>query len=89
MVYPEEYKKRVLEALPDMDIIKTCLNNGDEMLGRILDDTRLSGTISPLEFVAAFNNSEKMMLLYRRSLKALEIEKLYNEFFELRREQRK
>ncbi len=38
MEYPEEFSAKVRELFPDHGDIEQCLQNGSDILGRILDD---------------------------------------------------
>ena len=82
--YPEEFKQKTLALFPDSEEIKQYLEDGNEILGRILDDTRLAAGVKPEELVAACENVKLMPDLYKRCKRAIEIGALLDEYYVIR-----
>ena len=87
MIYPEEYKKKVMAAFPGNKAIQDVLENGNVILGRMLDDSARYGNISPKEYIEAYQNETQMKLLYIKCQRVLLIQELYREYWEIRRSQ--
>ena len=85
MQYSEEFKQKILSTLGDSEEIRKRLDEGQEIIGRYLDDSRHDG-VSSKEIVEA---CERMNVqgIYLKAKRQMAIEKLYNEWSELYHEQ--
>ena len=87
MQYPEEFKQKVLSTLGNSEELKKRLDEGQEIVGRILDDSSYN-TISAKEIVDACE-SMNLQGLYNKAKQVVAIEELYEEWGELHNEQYK
>ncbi|MBE6152775.1 MAG: hypothetical protein E7166_00915 [Firmicutes bacterium] len=78
MQYSEEFKQKVLLAVGDSKEMKKLLDEGKEIVGRILEDARLVG-VSAKEIVSACE-SMNLQGVYQKAKKQLAIEELYEEW---------
>ena len=86
MLYPEEFKQKVIAAFPENDDVKLKLENGDESLGQFLFDSTLENTISIYAVINACENVKYMADLYNKCKKIAYINSLYNEYTNLKSE---
>jgi hypothetical protein len=84
MEYPEEFKKRVL-LIFDGDEMRNRLEQGQEFVGRILDESCCDG-VSLKEIVDAYE-SGNFEGLYQKAKRKLAIKELYSEWCQMHREQ--
>ena len=81
MVYPDEFKEKVLCLLNDNEGIKTRLEEGNEIIGKYLDIYRCI-PINPQEVISAYKNND-FELLYKKAQRQLAFEELYSEWLKL------
>lgn len=85
MQYSEEFKQKVLSTLENSEEMKKRLDEGQEIIGRYLDDSRYS-SVSPKEIVEAIE-SNNLTGIYMKAKRQLAIEELYGEWCEMYRQQ--
>jgi len=85
MQYPEEFKQKVLSILGDSEEMRKILDEGQEIVGRYLDDSRYGG-VSAKEIVEACE-SMNVQGIYQKAKRQIAIEELYVEWSELYRNQ--
>jgi len=85
MQYSEEFKQKVLSTLGNSEEMKKRLDEGQDIVGRILDDSRYSG-VSAKEIVAAVESND-LAGIYMKAKNQLAVEELYNEWWEMYRQQ--
>ena len=85
MNYPEEFKQKVLAALPNVPEMKEFLDSGNMIVGRILDDSRFSGPSAEEVVVAVESNS--LEGIYAKAKRSLALQALYSEWADLYHEQ--
>ncbi len=86
MQYSEEFKQKVLAVFNNNEDIKKRLDEGQLIVGRILDDSSYN-TITSKEIVEACE-SMNVQGIYQKAKRQLAIQELYNEWSELYRSQR-
>ena len=84
MLYPEEFKQKVIAAFPDNEELKNGLENGDESVGRILYDLTDTNTVSIYAVIDACEDLKKMAALYEMCKKRAFINSLYDEYIEIK-----
>jgi len=89
MEYPKKFKERVKKAMSNFEVfpghsLYDLLEEGNEFVGRVLDDSRY-GAISCESFIEAYESKDpnKMKALYERAQRKVEIEALYDEWYNL------
>ena len=85
MQYSEEFKQKVLSALGDTEEMRKRLDEGQEIVGRYLDDSRYGG-VSAKEVVEACE-SMNVQGIYQKAKRQLALEELYGEWSEMYRAQ--
>lgn len=85
MKYSNEFKEKVLHTFGDREDIKKMLDNGNEFLGRILDDSSY-GNFSPEEIIEACE-SLNLQQLYNKAKRIKALKELYREWLKMYREQ--
>ena len=85
MQYSEEFKQKVLSTLGDSEEMRKRLDEGQEIVGRYLDDSRYGG-VSAKEIVEACE-SMNVQGIYQKAKRQIAIEELYGEWSELYRNQ--
>lgn len=85
MQYSEEFKQKVLSTLGDSEEMRKRLDEGQEIVGRYLDDSRYGG-VSAKEIVEACE-SMNVQGIYQKAKRQMAIEELYGEWYELYRNQ--
>lgn len=85
MQYSEEFKQKVLSTLGDSEEMRRRLDEGQEIVGRYLDDSRYGG-VSAKEIVEACE-SMNVQGIYQKAKRQMAIEELYGEWSELYRNQ--
>ena len=85
MQYSEEFKQKVLSTLGDSEEMRRKLDEGQEIVGRYLDDSRYGG-VSAKEIVEACE-SMNIQGIYQKAKRQMTIEELYREWSELYRSQ--
>ena len=85
MQYSKEFKQKVLSTLGDNEEMRKRLDEGQEIVGRYLDDSRF-GSVSAKEIVEAVE-SNNLAGIYMKAKKQLAIEQLYNEWCEMYHQQ--
>ncbi len=85
MQYSEEFKQKVLSTLGDSEEMRKRLDEGQEIVGRYLDDSRYDG-VSAKEIVEACE-SMNVQGIYQKAKRQMAIEELYGEWSELYRNQ--
>lgn len=85
MQYSEEFKQKVLSTLGDSEVMRKRLDEGQEIVGRYLDDSRYGG-VSAKEIVEACE-SMNVQGIYQKAKRQMAIEELYGEWSELYRNQ--
>ena len=85
MQYSEEFKQKVLSTLGDSEEMRRRLYEGQEIVGRYLDDSRYGG-VSAKEIVEACE-SMNVQGIYQKAKRQMAIEELYGEWSELYRNQ--
>lgn len=85
MQYSEEFKQKVLSTLGDSEEMRKRLDEGQEIVGRYLDDSRYGG-VSAREIVEACE-SMNVQGIYQKAKRQMAIEELYGEWSELYRNQ--
>lgn len=85
MQYSEEFKQKVLSTLGDSEEMRKRLDEGQEIVGRYLDDSRYGG-VSAKEIVEACE-SMNIQGIYQKAKRQMAIEELYGEWSELYRNQ--
>ena len=85
MQYSEEFKQKVLSTLGDSEEMRKRLDEGQEIVGRYLDDSRYGG-VSAKEIVEACE-SMNVQGIYQKAKRQMAIEELYGEWSELYRNQ--
>jgi hypothetical protein len=85
MQYSEEFKQKVLSTLGDSEEMRKRLDEGQEIVGRYLDDSRYVG-VSAKEIVEACE-SMNVQGIYQKAKRQMAIEELYGEWSELYRNQ--
>ena len=85
MQYSEEFKQKVLSTLGDSEVLRKRLDEGQEIVGRYLDDSRYGG-VSAKEIVEACE-SRNVQGIYQKAKRQMAIEELYDEWSELYRNQ--
>ncbi len=83
MFYPEAFKNRVKKVYPNWDELHRRLDSGDEFVGRYLDDSSHSSSISIATILAATSLEE----LQEKAKVAQAKKELYNEWSKLYNEQ--
>lgn len=79
MFYPEDFKSRVKKAYPNFEKLHRSLDNGDEIVGRLLDDGSYPSTIS-LDTILAATSLEEL----QEKAKAIKVKlNLYNEWCDI------
>lgn len=86
MYYSEEFKNKILEILTNSEDMKKRLDDGNEIIGRYLDDS--CHNISPDEVINAYENNT-IQELYQKAKRYVTIRNLYLEWLELYHEQSK
>lgn len=86
MQYSEEFKQKVLATLGDSEEMRKRLDEGQEIVGRYLDDSRNSG-VSAKEIVEACE-SMNVQGIYQKAKRQIAIDELYDEWIELYQNQR-
>ena len=82
MQYSDEFKQKVLATLGDSEEMRKRLDEGKEVVGRILhDEARYSG-VSSTEIVAACE-SMNVQGIYLKAKRQLAVEALYSEWGEM------
>ena len=84
MQYPEEFKQKILSTLGENEEMRKSLDEGEEIVGRYLYDSKSS--ISPQEIIEACESSN-IQGIYQKAKRQLAIEELYSEWLELYRSQ--
>ncbi len=84
MRYPEEFKSKVLSTLGYSEEMKKRLDEGQEIVGRFLDDSSQAANIPASDIVEAFENGD-MNSIYLRAKKQVMLEELYREWVDLYR----
>ena len=85
MQYSEEFKQKVLSTLGDSKEMRKRLDEGQEIIGRYLDNSRYDG-VSAKEIVEACE-SMNVQGIYQKARRQMAIEELYAEWVELYRNQ--
>ena len=85
MQYSEEFKQKVLSTLGDSQEMRKRLDEGQEIVGRYLDNSRYGG-VSAKEIVEACE-SMNVQGIYQKAKRQMAIEELYGEWSELYRNQ--
>lgn len=85
MQYSEEFKQKVLSTLGDSEEMRKRLDEGQEIVGRYLDDSRYGG-VSAKEIVEACESMD-VQGIYQKAKRQMAIEELYGEWSELYRNQ--
>jgi hypothetical protein len=85
MQYSEEFKQKVLSTLGDSEEMRKRLDEGQEIVGRYLDNSRYGG-VSAKEIVEACE-SMNVQGIYQKAKRQMAIEELYGEWSELYRNQ--
>lgn len=85
MQYSEEFKQKVLATLGDSEEMRKRLDEGQEIVGRYLDDSRYGG-VSAKEIVEAVE-SNNLQGIYQKAKKQIAIDELYGEWQEMYRSQ--
>lgn len=85
MQYSEEFKQKVLSTIGDSEEMRKRLDEGQEIVGRYLDDSRYGG-VSAKEIVEACE-SMNVQGIYQKAKRQMAIEELYGEWSELYRNQ--
>lgn len=85
MQYSEEFKQKVLSTLGDSEEMRKRLDEGQEIVGRYLDDSRYGG-VSAKEIVEACE-SMNVQGIYQKAKRQMAIDELYGEWSELYRNQ--
>ena len=85
MQYSEEFKQKVLSTLGDSEEMRKRLDEGQEIVGRYLDDSRYGG-VSAKEIVEACE-SMNVQGIYQKAKRQMAIEELYGEWSALYRNQ--
>lgn len=85
MQYSEEFKQKVLSTLGDSEEMRKRLDEGQEIVGRYLDDSRYGG-VSAKEIIEACE-SMNVQGIYQKAKRQMAIEELYGEWSELYRNQ--
>ena len=86
MQYSEEFKQKVLSTLGDSEEMRKRLDEGQEIVGRYLDDSRYGG-VSAKEIVEACE-SMNVQGIYQKAKRQIAIDELYGEWIELYQNQR-
>ena len=81
IVYPEEFKQKVLTTLVDTPELRQRLDAGQEIVGRILDDSSYVG-VTAEEIVAACE-SLNFGEIYKKAKRQIAIKQLYIEWKEI------
>ena len=81
MQYSEEFKQKVLSTLGDSEEMRKRLDEGQEIIGRYLDDSRYNG-VSAKEIVEACE-SMNVQGIYQKAKRQMAIEELYGVWSEL------
>ena len=76
MQYSEEFKQKVLSTLGDSEEMRKRLDEGQEIVGRYLDDSRYGG-VSAKEIVEACE-SMNVQGIYQKAKRQMAIEELYS-----------
>lgn len=86
MQYSEEFKQKVLSTLGDSEEMRKRLDEGQEIVGRYLEDSRYGG-VSAKEIVEACE-SMNVQGIYQKAKRQIAIDELYGEWIELYQNQR-
>ena len=86
MQYSEEFKQKVLSTLGDSEEMRKRLDEGQEIVGRYLEDSRYGG-VSAKEIVKACE-SMNVQGIYQKAKRQIAIDELYGEWIELYQNQR-
>jgi len=81
MLYPEDFKQKVISVLGDNETIIKGLDSGSEIIGRYLNDSSYLN-ISAKEIVDAFEKGD-INDIYLKAKRKLIIEELYREWIDL------
>ena len=87
MQYSDEFKQKVLSTLGDSEEMRQRLDQGQEIVGRYLDDARYTG-VSSKEIVEACE-SMNFQGIYKKAKRQLALESLYGEWVEMYQSQNK
>lgn len=85
MQYPEEFKQKVLSLFKNNEEMRKRLDEGQEIVGRYLDDSGYGG-ISPKEIVEAIEG-KNLTGIYMKAKRKLAAEELYDEWCEMYQQQ--
>lgn len=85
--YSDEFKQKVLSTLGDSEEMRKRLDEGQEIVGRYLDDSRYGG-ISAKEIVEACEQMNYQGI-YQKAKRQLALDALYGEWIEMYRNQNK
>lgn len=86
MQYSEEFKQKVLSTLGDSEEMRKRLDEGQEIVGRYLEDSRYGG-VSAKEIVEACE-SMNVQGIYQKAKRQIAIDELYGEWIKLYQNQR-
>lgn len=86
MQYSKEFKQKVLSTLGDSEEMRKRLDEGQEIVGRYLEDSRYGG-VSAKEIVEACE-SMNVQGIYQKAKRQIAIDELYGEWIELYQNQR-
>ena len=87
MQYSDEFKQKVLSTLGDSEEMRKRLDEGQEIVGRYLDDSRYGG-ISAKEIVEACEQMNYQGI-YQKAKRQLALDELYGEWIEMYQNQNK
>lgn len=82
MRYPKGFIARVKAAIPDYEILNKALENGSDLVGRILDDNR-SINLSPKQIASALRGCPNKQKVLKEVEMAARCEELYEEWGKL------
>jgi len=80
MNYPEEFKQKVLAVFGNSEEMKARLDQGQEIVGRYLDDSRRD---IPAEDVVKACESLDFKEIYAKAKRSVALEELYGEWSDL------
>ena len=87
MQYSDAFKEKVLAAFDNNEEIRQRLDEGQEIIGRYLDDCRYDG-VSAEEIVEACEN-KNVQGIYAKAKRQIAMTELYGEWKEIYRNQHK
>ena len=89
MLYPEEFKQKIVATFPENVELIWALENNDEAFGRMLFDLTIQGVVSVHSVIEACEDVKKMPELYSYCKRVALVNSLYEEYTNIKADQMK